>query len=226
MDVTDAPKLPPQLAGDIARALEAAASVAREEVGGRLTQVQVELDELAATGEANEARIEEMAQALEARTSERDSMAGQLAERTSELEESKTQLLAARDTGAILERELHAAHADAQAAKGRVDEIRQATERQLAKMQTELDRARVQFVDAERRAAEAEKRAASTEGRLEGERSAKKVLEAGVAELKATVERLEGEAARVHRAEAMAAGLRENLASVNATVDLLKGMLK
>lgn len=109
---------------------------------------------------------------------------------------------------------------------GRVDEVRQATERQLAKMQAELDRARLEQVDAERRAAEAEKRAASTEGRLDGERTAKKVLEAGVADLQATAKRLKSDAAKAHAAEATAAGLREQLAIVNGTVDMLKGMLK
>jgi colicin import membrane protein len=226
VEVAELPQLPPQLAGEIARALNAAASAAREKVEECLIQVQAELDELAATGEVNDVRIEEMTQALAARTSERDSMAGQLADRTSELNELRVLLAAAQEKCATMERELHAARAEVQAMNGRVDEIRQATERQLAKVQTDLDGARAGQVDAERRAADAEKSAASAEARLEGERSAKKVLEVGVAELRATVKRLDGDAAKAHAAEATAVGLREQLASMNGTVEMLKGMLK
>ena len=75
VDPIEVPQLPPQLAGDISRALTAAASVAREKVEERLAQVQAEFDELVAVGEGNEARIEELVQELAARTSERDSMA-------------------------------------------------------------------------------------------------------------------------------------------------------
>ena len=73
------PQLPPSLAADIGRALNAAAAVAREHVEEKLAQVQAELNDLVAVGEANEARLEELGQELTARTSERDSMAGQLA---------------------------------------------------------------------------------------------------------------------------------------------------
>lgn len=47
-----------------------------------------------------------------------------------------------------------------------------------------------------------------------------------MADLQASVKRLDGDAAKVHAAEATVAGLREQLAIVNGTVDMLKGMLK
>ena len=131
VEAHEAPQLPAQLAADIQRALNAAASNARELVEERLAQVQGELAELAATGEANEARIDELTQELAARTSERDSMAGQLTERTSEVEELKTVLAAATKKTASLERELHEAQTAAQEASGRVEEIRSSTSQQL-----------------------------------------------------------------------------------------------
>lgn len=81
-----APQLPLQLASEIARALSAAALSARELSEGRLLQAQVELEELAASGEGREAQVEELNQALAARTSERDSMAGQLKVQSAEVE--------------------------------------------------------------------------------------------------------------------------------------------
>jgi len=225
MDAAEAPPLPAQLAADISRALTAAASFAREKVEERLAQVQAEFDDLVAVGEANEARIEDLVQDLASRTSERDSMAGQLAERTSEVAELKSALTAVADKSATLERELHTAQAEAQAADGRVDEIRQATGRQLAKMQDELDQARAGQADAQHRAAEAEKRAVAADAHLDGERAAKASLEAQVAGLQGAVKRLEGDSARAAGAEASAAGLREQMALLNDTVVMLKGLL-
>lgn len=226
IDAAEVPQLPAQLAADISRALNAAASVAREKVEERLSRVQAEFDELVAVGEGSEARIDELVQELAARTSERDSMAGQLAERTAEVAELKIALATATDKAATLERELHAAQAEAQAANGRVDEIRQATDRQLTKMQADLDQSRAGQADAQRRGTEAEKHVVAAEAHLDGERAAKSALEAQVIELQGSVKRLEGEAARAAGAEASAAGLREQMVLLNDTVVMLRGLLQ
>jgi len=212
VDAAEVPRLPAQLAADIARALTAAAAVAREKVEERLARVQAEFDELLSAGQANEARIEELTQ--------------ELAERTAETAEVRASLASTSEKAATLERELHAAQADAQAANGRVDEIRQATERQLAKMQAELDQERVGLAEAQLGRVEAEKRAVAAEAHLEGERAARAHLEAQCRELQGDVKRLEGEAARAASAEASAVGLREQLALLNNTVDMLRGMLR
>jgi chromosome segregation ATPase len=226
MDAVEVPQLPAQLAADISRALTAAASVAQEKVEERLAQVQAELNELVTVGEASEARIEELMQELAARTSERDSMAGQLAERTAEVAELKTALTIATDKAATLERELHAAQAEAQAANGRVDEIRQATERQITKMQSDLDQARAGQADAQHHGSEADKRAVATEARLDGERAAKVALEARMVELKESLKRLEGDASRAAAAEAAATGLRDQVTLLNETVAMLRSLLE
>lgn len=226
VDVQEVPQLPPQLAADISRALTAASAVAREKGEERLAQVQAEFDELVATGEENEARIEELEQELAARTSERDEMAGQLRDRTTEVTELKTTLAAAVDKSAGLERDMHAAQAEAQAANGRVDEIRQATERQLAKLQEDLAQARAGQAEAQRAGVEAEKRAVAAEARLDSERSAKMALDAQLLELHTTAKRLEGEAARAAGAEAAAAGLREQVTTLHDTVSMLRELLQ
>jgi len=225
IESADVPQLPPQLAGDIARALNAAATVAREKVEERLTQVQAELDELASTGEVNEGRIEEMTQELAARTSERDLMAGQLAERTTELEGVKAALAVLQERHIGVEQELNFAKTAAQEANARVDEGRQATERQLAKMQAELDQARAAQAAAERRATDAEKDAAATEAHLKGEQNARKLLEANGAELMSTVKRLEADATKAHAAEATAGVLRDQLADAKATIAMMQRLL-
>src|SRR4051812_30421079 len=159
IEPSEMPQLPAQLTADISRALVAAASVAREKVEERLAVLQGELDELAAAGEVAEARIEELQTEVTARTSERDSMTGQLAERTAEVVDLKAALTAATDKASGLERDLHAAQAQAQAAEGRVDEIRQATDRQVTKLQTDVDQARAGLLEAQRHATDAEKEA-------------------------------------------------------------------
>jgi len=225
IELSEMPQLPAQLAADISRALVAAASVAREKVEERLAVLQGELDELAAAGEVAEARIEELQTEVTARTSERDSMTGQLAERTAEVVELKAALTTATDKAAGLERDLHAAQSQAQAAEGRVDEIRQATDRQVTKMQTDVDQARAGLLEAQRHATDAEKEAVGALAHLDGERAAKAVLEAQVGELQATVRRLEGDAARAAAAEASASGLREQVALLTGTVDMLRAMV-
>ncbi|WP_292454153.1 hypothetical protein [Methylibium sp.] len=56
-------------------------------------------------------------------------MAGQLSDRTNETTELKTALLAALEKLGALERELHVAQVKAQAAGGRVEEVRESTDR-------------------------------------------------------------------------------------------------
>lgn len=226
VDTPEVPQLPAQLAADISRALVAASSVAREKGEERLAQVQAEFDELVATGEANEARIEELEQELSARTSERDAMAGQLRDRTTEVTELKASLAAAVEKSAALERDMHTAQGEAQAANGRVDEIRQASERQVTKLQEDLAAARAGQNEAQRAGVEAEKRAVAAEARLEGERLGRAALEAQLVELNATTKRLEGEAARAAGAEAAAAGLREQVATLHDTVAMLRELLQ
>lgn len=226
VEASEVPQLPAQLAADISRALVAAASVAREKGEERLAQLQGELDELVAGGEAAEARIEELQQDVAARTSERDSMAGQLAQRTEETAELKAGLAAANERAATLERELHAAQAEAQAANGRVDEIRQSSERQAAKLESEIQQAHARQADAERRAIDAEKRAVAAEAHLESERSAKSELDINVAALKQTVKRLEPDASRAAAAEAGAQGMREQITLLSETVTMLRSLLE
>lgn len=226
VEAHEAPQLPAQLASDIQRALNAAASNARELVEERLAQVQGELAELSATGEANDARIDELTQELAARTSERDSMAGQLTERTSEVDELKSALAAATEKAASLERQLHEAQTAAQEASGRVEEIRSSTAQQLEQMRTELAQARTGQVSAEGRAVAAEKDAVKAIAHLEGERSARTMVEAHVAELQATVKRLEPEAARAASLAAEAAALAGQVQQLTKTNDFLSGLVK
>ncbi len=221
-------QLPPQLVGDIVRALNAAASTASGKVEARLKQAQVELADLAAVGESNEARIDELSHELEMRTSQRDSMAGQLSDRTNETTELKTALLAALEKVGALERELHVAQVKAQgaqAAGGRVEEVRESTDPLLSKMQRELDQARTGQAKAEHRATEAEKLVARTQAHIDDERSAKTVLSAHVGELQAAVKSLEGSSARAAAAEASTAGLTNQVAWLNETVAMLRSMV-
>jgi chromosome segregation ATPase len=226
VEASEVPQLPAQLAADISRALVAAASVAREKGEERLAQLQGELDELVAVGEANETRLEELQQEVAARTSERDSMAGQLAQRNDEAAELKAALAAANERAAALERELHAAQAAAQAANGRVDEIRQASQRQATELKADVEQARTRQLDAERRAIEADKRAVAAEAHLQSERAAKGELDAHVADLQQNVKRLEPGASRAAAADAAAQGLRDQVALLTETVTMLRSLLE
>lgn len=226
IEASEVPQLPGQLAADISRALVAAASVAREKGEERLAQLQGELDELVTVGEAAEARIDELQQEVAARTSERDSMAGQLAQRTEEAAELKASLASANERAATLERALHAAQAEAQAANGRVDEIRQASERQAARVDAELQAARSAQNDAQRQAVDAEKRAIAAEAHLESERAAKGAVDARAGELQETVKRLEADASRAGAADAAAQGLRDQVALLTETVTMLRSLLE
>jgi chromosome segregation ATPase len=226
LEVADVPQLPAQLAADISRALVAASSVAREKGEERLAQLQAELDELVVVGEAAENRLDELAQEVAARTSERDSMAGQLAQRVDEVTELKAALAAANERSVTLERALHTAQSEAQAANGRVDEIRQSTERQFNKLQAEGEQARKSQTVAERAAVDAEKRAVAAEAHLASERAAKAVLDAHVAELQDSLKRVEGDGARAAAAEASAAGLREQVTLLTQTLSMMRSLLE
>lgn len=115
--------------------------------------------------------------------------------------------------------------ADAQAANGRLDEIRQAADKQLAKLQTELDQARAGQIASEKRVADAEKHAVDAEAHLGVERAARKTLEAQAQDLSTAVKRQEGEASRASSAEAVSAGHRDQVALLNDTVSILRGLL-
>ena len=220
-----APQLPQGLAADISRALTAAASVAREKVEERLDQVQAELAALSEIGEANEAQLEDLTRELTSRTSERDSMAGQLTERSEALLKLKTSFEIAQQRLADMERDLHAAQVQAQAANGRVEEIRAATDRQLLKLQDDRDQARATQADAKKRVTDAEKHAIAAEAHLDGERLAKKALDAQLIDLQAKLQRLEGESSRASSAEAAAGGLRDQVQLLNDTVAMLRSMV-
>lgn len=225
VDPVEPAHLPPSLAADLMRALNAAADVARDKVQERLDQVQAELNEAVAAGEASDVRIEELTGELAARTSERDSMAGQLGERTTEAAALKATVAALQEKNASMERDLHAAQATAQAAVGRIEEIRQATDRQLEQARGELEKARGGQVDAERRAHEAEKEAVAAKAHLESERVAKTALDVHLAELQAAIRRLEPDAARALGAEATVTELRAQLALHQETTVMLRGLI-
>ena len=218
LEAQEIPQLPPQVAADLQRALNAAASMAREKVEERLAQVMGELDELATTGEANETRIEQLTQELVTRTSERDSMQGQLTERTNEVDELKAALASTTEKLTRLETELHAAQTAAQEATGRVEEIRSSTDKQLESMRAEREQAT-------HAKAEAEKDSVGTKVRLEAEREAKAAVEQRVAELVAAIARLEPEATRAAAASVEVAGLRRELERQDTTITMLQSLL-
>ncbi|MCK6433165.1 MAG: DNA-binding protein [Aquabacterium sp.] len=218
VEAIEPPQLPHQLAAEIARALSSAADHARELGEQRLATAQAEMAELVAAGERSEATIEQLSVDLAARTSERDAMTGQLADRTAELASTRASLEQMQHRHALMEREVQEAQATAQAAVGRVDEIRASTDRQLAQLQQMLDQAHnlservhAQATDAEKRAVAAEARLAAVAGELERVRTQ-------LAERSAEAQRLQPEQARAAAAEAAASGLREQVA-------LLKSML-
>lgn len=225
VEAIEVPQLPAQLAGDIARALSAAATNAREMGEERLAMVQSELDELAAVGERNEVLIEQLQQELAARTSERDGMTAQLADRTAELASVKASLQEALERATQTEREIQEANAQAQAANGRVDEIRASTDRQLAHMQQDLDHAKADAAGARAAAVDAEKRAVGAEARLAGSVETLASTREQLANWTAEAQRLQGEAAHAASAEAAAAGLREQVALLTMTLDMVKSML-
>lgn len=221
----EAPQLPAQLASDLARALSAAATVAEERCAVRQTQLQDELNQVIETGEQLELQVEHLSAELAARTTERDGMAGQLADRTAELAEAKASMVEVQRRAELAERELGTARADVQAANGRIDEIRQATERQLAAAQQELAQSRSGEGEARKLAAAAELRAVAAEAHLESERNAMRALEADAAELRVALKQHEADAVRAGAAEATVAGLRGHVTLLEETITTLRAML-
>lgn len=218
-----APVLPAQLAADINRALNSAATVAREECEARLELVRGELADLAASGEAYESTIDELTQALAARTSERDTLAGQLDAMGTKAAELKLALDSTSERATVAERALLAAQADVMAANGRVDEIRGAAEKQVASVQAALDQVRAQLVAAEQKVIESDRRAVGAEANLTGERTTGLALDArvkdAVAELQTVRAVAQTDAARAAAAEALVGGLREQ-------IEMLREMVK
>lgn len=226
VDLANHPSLPHQLAGDLARALTAAADVAREKAEERLAQVLIEQDELVTIGEAAEARIEALDRELADRTTERDRLAGRLNERTVAAEGHQAALSSALSRLKDQEAGASRALAEAQAAVGRTEEIRASSMREREELQQALGAAQQAYAAEQRRAGEAEVRAAGAEARVTGLLEAKKMLEGQVEQLTATTLRLEGEALRTASAEAEAAGLREQVRLLTDSSNLLKQMMR
>jgi chromosome segregation ATPase len=151
LDQTEAPQLPPQLASDILRALNAAATVAREKAEERLAMLQTELAEVAAAGEANEVRIDDLTQGLAAMTTQRDQAVALATERNHELARLATEVERARAAA-------HAAQVDAAKLQLQLEG--------LAAAQTELQRLRELLQTAEDARRAAEQSAAVTQAQL------------------------------------------------------------
>jgi chromosome segregation ATPase len=181
--------------------------------------------------------VEELRTKVEELSTRNATLEGQTNQQATEIASLKTELGASNDRATTVERDLHVAQAEAQAANGRVDEIRLSTDKQLERLQASVDQARAAQSAAEERAVQAEKRAVAAEAHLEGERDAKGTLATGndrmlgtltqlQSELQGAIKRVEGEATRAAAAEATVAGLRDQLAQANSTQDLLRGMLE
>jgi len=216
---------------------DARETAARTELGDQV--LQLKSSEQALLNETRELSdlSDELRGKVEELSTRNATLEGQTAQQTTEIASLKSELAAAHEKASELERELHAAQAEAQAANGRVDEIRLSTDKQLERLQGDVDQARAAQVAAEQRAVSAEKQAVAAEAHLEGERDAKGTLKVGSdrmsdtlkrleADLQAAGKRVENEATRAAAAEATVAGLRDQLAQSNATQELLRGMLE
>jgi colicin import membrane protein len=208
------PQLPSQLAADISRALNAAASVARDKVEERLAQVQAELSDLAESGEAYESQIDELTKELVSRTSERDSMAGQLAERAEEAAALKTVVEREQQTAERVRLELAKAEIRSEGADARVAEAQMREDH----LRNELEQIRVELVNERQGKADAVRRADVAEARFDAERKAKAQADVRIDELQKMVAGIEGTTTRAAAAEASANELRKQ-------VTMLEGML-
>lgn len=222
---------------DIVASIEAYADrrvhATREDLGEQLQQA--EATELALLAEAND-----LTEELEALRKESGVLAtdmivldAQNKRQASEITELKSNLESATDRASATTHALHAAQGDAQAAIGRMDELRVSTDRQLAKLYAELELARVahaaveqRAMEADRRAADSEMRAVAAEAHLEGERKAKAALEAQVSALQGGVKPAQADAARAAAAEASNAGLHAQISLLNLTIATFRELLK
>lgn len=222
---------------DIAASIEAYADrrvhATREDLGEQLQQA--EATELALLAEANDLAEELEALRKESRVLATDMIVldAQNKRQSSEITELKSNLESATDRASATTHALHAAQGDAQAAIGRMDELRVSTDRQLTKLYAELELARVahaaveqRAMEADRRAADSEMRAVAAEAHLEGERKAKGALEAQVSALQGDVKPAQADAARAAAAEASNVGLHAQISLLNLTIATFRELLK
>lgn len=202
-----------------------AAEVARKEVQAELDQSREEVATLAAEGLRLEAANADLAEQVAAMTSQRDAMQGQLAERTAEVERLREALRVSEEQRIANERLAQQATAEAQAAAGRVDEIRASTAQQILQMQADLQQANASAHEARAATVAAEKRAVAAEARLEGAQEAAQAAKAQMAELQPQVARLQESATRGAASEATCAALREQVELLTSTLSTVAHLL-
>lgn len=199
-------------------------SVAREELGSQLAHAKA--SEVALLAEAKELGDElEEARATSAQLGSRNSeLTGQLEQQVHEIAELKDMLSKTQEKLSLTERDLHAAHAIAQAADGRVQEIRLSADRQMEQLRAELAQARTDQVAAERRVASAVSEAAAAKARLEGLQAAQASQQSHLDEVQTSVRRLEPEAVRAAAAAAEVDGLRREVERQDKTIAMLRDL--
>lgn len=218
--------LPSQLAGDLSRALMAAADVAREAAESRLAQLQSEQDSLVALGEANEAKIDNLTEQLVERTTQRDELSGKLLAQTQQAGRIQDELAASRAAEQAALQQLSASRASEQSANVRAEEIRGTAERERAELQAQLTAAREGLSEAIERAGQGEQRAAVAEARFEAASTTCKALQAQLDLLTANVSGLVDAAARTAAAEGAITALQEQNSLLQQTNALLQSMVK
>lgn len=201
-------QLPPALAADMLRALQAAAAVAREEVEVRLTQVQTEMQDLLQSEDDKEDENRKLKEALEERSSERDKVIGQLTSQTSKVEQLEAALVREQESAEAVRLELTRIQIKIELADARDREAKQG---ELV-MRQEMDEVRTALASERTERSDAQRRADVAVACLDAESLAKKAAEARVDELKLLVERLNDAVSRAAAAEASTTELRGHLA--------------
>lgn len=222
VSLVDSQVLPSQLAGDIARALTAAADVAREAAEQRLAQLQHEQEDLIAHGEVNEARLHEATKELSQRTSQRDELAGKLDERSAEVDRLQHELASARAAQQEAQKGAVEARAKEVAAAARLEEIRETSLR----VEEQLQGVRASLEAALERMHKAERRAGAAEARLEGAESTNRALEQQLTALTGRISELSTAALRTAAAEGAVTALQEQNSLLQQTNALLQSMVK
>ncbi|MCK9687260.1 hypothetical protein [Scleromatobacter humisilvae] len=199
-------------------------SVAREELGNQLAQAKAaEVALLTETKELGD-ELEEV-RATSAQLGSRNSeLTGQLEQQVREIAELKDMLSKVQGRLSLTERDFHAAQAIAQAADGRVQEIRSSADRQMEQLRAELAQARAGQVDAERRVASAVSEAAAAKAHLVGLQEAQASRQSHLDEVQASVRRLEPEAVRAAAAAAEVDGLKREVARQDETIAMLRDL--
>ena len=203
-----APQLPPQLAADIGRALNAAAAIAKEESESRLQQVRAELADLAENGESFEIQIDELTQALAARTSERDTLVGQLKEQASEVQELKATFEREQATAEALRLDCAKAQIKSETADSRVAEVLS----REGELRSELAAVRNDLAAVQQARSEAERRADIAEAHLADANNTNARAENHFNEFRTAVKGLERTPERAAAAEASVTELRAQVA--------------